>query len=128
MDTTSVWRATAPAPGFAMLQGDVHCDVLVVGGGITGVTTALLLAEAGRKVVLLEAGEIGGGTTGNSTGNLYVTLSNGMSEIVSKWGAEVARQVVAQRAAAIDFVEVQSRNMPAAGEPCRYTTSPMRAW
>ncbi|HYF18778.1 MAG TPA: FAD-dependent oxidoreductase [Ramlibacter sp.] len=124
MDTTSVWRATASAPGFAMLQGDVQCDVLVVGGGITGVTTALLLAEAGRKVVLLEAGEIGAGTTGHSTGNLYVTLSNGLSEIVSRWDAEVARQVVAQRAAAIDFVEVQSRRIPAA----QFTRCPLVHW
>ncbi|HZY18026.1 MAG TPA: FAD-dependent oxidoreductase [Ramlibacter sp.] len=114
MDTTSVWRATAPGPGFAMLQDDLQCDVLVVGGGITGVTTALLLAEQGRKVVLLEAGDIGGGTTGHSTGNLYVTTSQGLSEIASQWGADVAREVVTQRKAAMDFVEVQSRRNPQA--------------
>jgi glycine/D-amino acid oxidase-like deaminating enzyme/nitrite reductase/ring-hydroxylating ferredoxin subunit len=112
MDTTSVWRATAPGPGFAMLQGDLQCDVLVVGGGITGVTCALLLAEQGRKVVLLEAGEIGSGTTGHSTGNLYVTTSEGLSGIASSWGDAVAREVVEVRKAAMDFVEVQSRQEP----------------
>lgn len=114
MDTTSVWRATAPGPGFAMLQGDVQCDVLVVGGGITGVTTALLLAEQGRKVVLLEAAEIGSGTTGHSTGNLYVTTSEGISQILSSWGEDVAREVVQQRKAAMDFVEQQARRNPEA--------------
>jgi glycine/D-amino acid oxidase-like deaminating enzyme/nitrite reductase/ring-hydroxylating ferredoxin subunit len=86
--------------------------VLVVGGGITGVTLALLLAEQGRKVVLLEAGEIGSGTTGHSTGNLYVTTSGGISSIASTWDAEVAREVVRQRKAAIDFVERQCRQVP----------------
>ena len=67
MDTTSVWRATAPGTTYAALQGDVATDVLVIGGGITGVTTALLLAEQGRSVVLLEAERLGSGSTGNAT-------------------------------------------------------------
>lgn len=112
MDTTSVWRATASAPGFAMLQEDLQCDVLVVGGGITGVTLALLLAGQGRNVVLLEAGEIGSGTTGHSTGNLYVTTTEGIASIASTWDEAVAREVVQQRKAAIDFVELQCRQVP----------------
>lgn len=109
MDTTSLWRATAPAaPGFAMLQTDVSTDVLVVGGGITGVTLALLLARAGRSVVLLEAGEIGSGSTGHSTGNLYMTLSQGLHAIAQRWNEDVARQVVDERRSAIDFIEAQA--------------------
>jgi len=124
MDTTSLWRATAPGPGFAMLQGDVQCDVLVVGGGITGVTTALLLARQGRKVVLLEADEIGSGTTGHSTGNLYVTVSLGLSSILSKWDEEVVREVVRERRAAIEFVEQH-----AGGDPeVAFTRCPMVHW
>jgi glycine/D-amino acid oxidase-like deaminating enzyme/nitrite reductase/ring-hydroxylating ferredoxin subunit len=114
MDTTSLWRATAPGPGFAMLQGDVQCDVLVVGGGITGVTLALLLAERGRKVVLLEAGAIGGGATGRSTGNLYVTTAEGLATIASRWDAEIAHEAVQQRQAAIAFIEQQCRAIPEA--------------
>ena len=124
MDTTSLWRATARSPGFAMLQGDVQCDVLVIGGGITGVTAALLLAEAGRKVVLLEAGEIGTGATGNSTGNLYVTTSAGLSSIVSSWDASVAREVVAARGSALDFIEAQCRAIPDAA----FRRCPMVQW
>lgn len=112
MDTSSLWRATARAPGFAMLQGESQCDVLVVGGGITGVTTALLLADQGRRVVLLEAGEIGSGTTGHSTGNLYATTRQGIAPIASHWGGEVAREVLAARKAAIDFIEQHSRDHP----------------
>lgn len=116
MDTTSVWRATAPGTGFALLKGDTTCDVLVVGGGITGVTLALLLAEQGRSAVLLEAGSIGSGATGNSTGNLYVTLSHGLHGIVKGWDEHVAVEVVAQRGAAIDFIEAR-----AAGADCGFT-------
>lgn len=114
MDTTSVWRGTAPPTGFGMLQRDMECEVLIVGGGITGVTLAWLLAEQGRSVVLLEAGEIGSGSTGNSTGNLYVTTSEGLHTIARKWGDDVARQVVTERGAAIDFIETQARQGPAA--------------
>lgn len=113
MDTTSVWRACAPPTGYGPLQGEVETDVLVIGGGITGITLALLLARQGRQVVLLEADEIGSGATGNSTGNLYVTLSQGLDLVLSRWGADVARQVVAQRRAAIEFIEGQAGSDPA---------------
>jgi glycine/D-amino acid oxidase-like deaminating enzyme/nitrite reductase/ring-hydroxylating ferredoxin subunit len=114
MDTTSIWRALAAPSTYAMLQGDIETDVLVIGGGITGVTLALLLTGQGRRCVLLEADQIGSGTTGNSTGNLYVTLGQGLSTIVKHWGEDVAREVVAERRSAIDFIEMQSRQAPQA--------------
>jgi glycine/D-amino acid oxidase-like deaminating enzyme/nitrite reductase/ring-hydroxylating ferredoxin subunit len=105
MTTLSVWRGTAGARQWPALAEDASADVAVVGGGITGVTTALLLARAGRKVVLLEAGMLGGGDTGSSTGNLYATVSGGLQALRDKWDAEVARQVVASRAETVDFIE-----------------------
>jgi len=119
MNTLSLWRGTAAPGGYAMLSGDVSCDVLIIGGGITGVTLADLLAEqqtaSKPKVVLLEAGELGGGTTGNSTGNLYETVSNGLQEIAGKWGTDVARQVASERRAAVAFVEERCRQLPDVG-------------
>jgi len=105
MEMLSVWRGTAPPSGFGMAQGDLRTEVLIIGGGITGVTCALLLAQLGRKVLLLEADRLGSGATGNSTGNLYQTVALGMTKIVSRWDAGVARQVVAERGAAIEFIE-----------------------
>ncbi|MHB9881178.1 NAD(P)/FAD-dependent oxidoreductase [Pacificimonas sp. ICDLI1SI03] len=67
--TSSLWTATAArAPAFTSLSGDQQADVLVVGGGIAGMSTALSLAEKGIDVALVEAGQPGDGATGQSGG------------------------------------------------------------
>lgn len=116
MDTTSVWRATAPETRYPPLQGDAATDVLVIGGGITGLTVAFMLAQQGRSVVLLEADTLGSGSTGNSTGNLYETLSQGLSGITRRWDDTVAREVLAQRRAAIAWIDERAR-----GADCGFT-------
>lgn len=56
----NLYRDTAePAASTPPLEGDARADVAVVGGGFTGLSTALHAAEAGAKVVLLEAQELG---------------------------------------------------------------------
>ncbi|MBS1868347.1 MAG: FAD-dependent oxidoreductase [Actinobacteria bacterium] len=89
----SVWVDTAPDPSpHPRLEGDVRADVAVLGGGIVGITTALLLAEAGASVVLLEAGRLAGGTSGNTTAK--VTSQHGLiyNALRSRHGAETARR------------------------------------
>src|SRR4051794_33359326 len=73
MDTTSIWQASSAPLAFSALKGDLSAEILVIGAGITGATAALLLAQAGRKVIVVEAGTVGDSSTGRSTGNLYVT-------------------------------------------------------
>ena len=114
MDTTSLWRASAPpSPRYAPLPGNAQCDVLVVGGGITGVTLAWLLAGQGRDVLLLEAQSLGGGSTAGSTGNLYESVGGeGVQALLQHWGKNVARQAVEARAAAVDFIGQRAQNAP----------------
>lgn len=70
-----LWEATAPqAPATAALDRNVSADVVVVGGGYTGMSCALHLAEAGRRVVLLEAREIGFGGAGRNVGLINAGL------------------------------------------------------
>ena len=66
---SSLWHATAaPAPETQTLEGDATADIVIVGGGFLGCSTALHLAEAGHDVVILEADEPGFGASGPEHG------------------------------------------------------------
>lgn len=101
----SLWQGTAYAARFPALREDLKVDVAIVGAGITGLTTAMLLADAGFAVVVLEAGGVGLGSTGHSTGNLYATVDRGLRDIEEKWDRETMRAVAHSRAEAIDLIE-----------------------
>lgn len=107
--TTSIWKAKASNPRFASLNEDKEVDVAIVGGGITGITTAYLLAQAGVQVAVLESMEVGGGTTAGSTGNLYTMVDNRLHHIQAKFDEGTARTVAESRAAAVDLIEQLSR-------------------
>jgi glycine/D-amino acid oxidase-like deaminating enzyme/nitrite reductase/ring-hydroxylating ferredoxin subunit len=88
----SLWLETAPAaPVFGRLDGDITADVCVIGGGIAGITTALLLHEAGARVVVLEANRVGHGVTGHTTAK--VSSQHGLiyADLRDKHGAGAAR-------------------------------------
>ena len=114
MDTTSLWRASAPiSSSHAPLSGPAQCDVLVVGGGITGVTLAWLLASQGHDVLLLEAQSLGGGSTGGSTGNLYESVGgDGVQALLQRWGQDAARLALEARAAAVNFIGQCAQDAP----------------
>jgi len=61
MTTESVWTARSTMPRFARLKKNLKVDVAIIGGGITGITAAYLLKQAGRKVALLERDRCGPG-------------------------------------------------------------------
>lgn len=104
----SLWMGETPAPvAYPALERPLEVDTVVVGGGITGLSTALRLAEAGQRVAVLEADRFGASNTGRSTGNLYATVSDGLATLRSKWNDEVMRDVVRWRAQAIDWIEAQ---------------------
>ncbi|NAW35221.1 NAD(P)/FAD-dependent oxidoreductase [Halomonas alimentaria] len=75
------------------LEGEVRADVCVVGGGITGSSAALELAERGYSVVLLEAGEIGYGASGRSGGQILPGLGTDMATVEKALGRERARDI-----------------------------------
>ncbi len=79
----------APQPP---LQGSVTADVLVVGGGFAGLSTALELAQRGRRVVLLEADRIGSGASGRNGGQFIVGYASGQGEFESQLGRADAKR------------------------------------
>ncbi|OBB14946.1 FAD-dependent oxidoreductase [Mycobacteriaceae bacterium 1482268.1] len=94
---TSLWlddRANRPTPANPLLEADRHADVVVVGAGITGLTTAVLLARAGKSVLVLEAFSAGAGATGNTTAKISLLQGSKLSKIVGKHGSKRARQYV----------------------------------
>ena len=72
----SYWILTSNNQEYKTLDKDIDTNILIVGGGITGLTTAYLLAKSNKKVVLVEADKIGWGSSGRNTGK--VTSQHGL--------------------------------------------------
>jgi glycine/D-amino acid oxidase-like deaminating enzyme len=79
----------APAPR-PRLDGVAEADLVVVGGGLTGLWTALLAAEAGRSVVLLEGERLAFGASGRNGGFCAASLTHGIGNGTSRWPGEMA--------------------------------------
>ncbi len=87
----SIWLATADGAGFPTLDRDVKVDVAIVGGGIAGITTALLLKRLGATVAVAERETVAAGATGYTTAKITALQSTRLSDIRSKNGADGAR-------------------------------------
>src|SRR5688572_19884824 len=103
--TDSLWMVSSPPKVFPPVAGDIRTDVCVIGAGIAGVTTAYLLAQAGRRVVVLEDGAVGGGETGRTTAHLSNALDDRYHILERVHGPEGARLAAASHGAAIDTIE-----------------------
>lgn len=103
-DTESYWNKTGKRSVYPRLKNNLEADVLIIGSGITGVTCAWCLAQAGKKPVLIEAGSLCDGTTGNTTGK--VTIQHGLiyGPLDRKYGREFAAQYAQSQTEALDFV------------------------
>lgn len=101
----SIWQDASTAPSFHSLTSDLQTDVVVVGAGITGITTAYLLAKQGVKVVVLESDKLGSGCTAFSTGHLTSSLDADYSFVSSAIDKETARKVAFSMQNAINFIE-----------------------
>lgn len=94
--TDSWYAATArPQPHYPELTESLSCDVCVVGGGYTGVTAALELAERGFDVVLLEANRIGWGASGRNGGQICTGFSSSPDKLIDWVGLDDARRLFA---------------------------------
>ena len=87
----SIWTRGTVLPQFESFEGELHTDVLVIGGGLTGLLCARRLAEMGVESVLVEASVICGGMTGNTTAK--ITAQHGLvyDKMLRRFGVERAR-------------------------------------
>jgi len=99
-----VWKHSPKNRSYPKLNQDLQVDVLIIGAGITGLTCAKLLSQAGKQVAVLEQHKVGSGTTGYSTGNLYATFGQYLHQMEATQSAEVMQKVVESRKAALDLI------------------------
>ncbi|CAN5346501.1 hypothetical protein BH09BAC1_BH09BAC1_17040 [soil metagenome] len=104
MTTQSIWNSFSNPISYPALNGNITVDTAIIGGGITGLATAMKLAQAGQRVVVLEALKIGGGSTSHSTGNLYSTVDTKLQDLESKYGKDVVKQIVQARQKAVEQI------------------------
>ena len=110
----SLWAATAcEAPETGVLEGSEQADVIVIGGGFAGLSTALHLARKGVKVVLLEARQIGFGASGRNGGQVIPGLKYDPKDLVKMFGQERGSRLIsfAGRTADTVFDLIRSHQM-----------------
>lgn len=90
---------------FSRLRADVDTEVIVIGGGVAGLTTAYCLAAQGYKVILIEDGFIGSGETGRTTAHLTCVLDTRYADLEKTYDLNTARLVAQSHNAAIDWVD-----------------------
>ncbi|OIP87185.1 MAG: oxidoreductase [Rhodobacterales bacterium CG2_30_65_12] len=113
----SYYAATAtPLAPFAEATGEISCDVAVIGGGFTGLSAALHLAEAGMDVVVLEAHRVGFGASGRNGGQVHPGQRVDQDDLEKMVGAEMARRLWDVAVESVDLtIELAQRHAPEAG-------------
>ena len=101
----SYWQASEDSPSTSSLTGGAAADVCIIGGGIAGLTAAYILSKAGRSVIVIDDGPIGGGETARTTAHLSWAIDDRLYR-VEKWhGEENARLAVQAHMQAVDEIE-----------------------
>ncbi|MCC6287424.1 MAG: FAD-dependent oxidoreductase [Chitinophagaceae bacterium] len=108
--TTSIWQSTSE-PYQSLHTGTLkkEFDIIIAGGGITGISTGLLLQKAGMRCLLIEARNIGFGTTGGTTAHLNTLLDTPYSTIKKNFGEDNARLVASAAVEAINLIRKNIR-------------------
>lgn len=99
-------------PEFEALEGDLHTDVLIIGGGLAGLLCARYLDKAGIDYALVEADRICHGVTRNTTAK--VTAQHGLvyHKLIDRFGVERAKQYLQANLAAVEEIRALSRDIP----------------
>jgi glycine/D-amino acid oxidase-like deaminating enzyme len=99
-----------PAIDAPILTGDESCDVVVIGAGIAGLSTAYELSRFGRSVIVIDRGRIGNGMTARTTAHLATELDDFYAELIRVRGEEEARLYHDSQVAAVNRIEAICRD------------------
>jgi len=100
----SYWNDSVEPLRYAPLQSNTVTDVLIIGGGIAGLTTAYCLAKSGRKVTLLEDGCLGSGESGRTTAHITYALDDRYYELEKFFGGEKAKLAAQSHRQALEWI------------------------
>lgn len=101
----SYWLESVQPIKFLPLRENIRTEVVIIGGGIAGLSVAYCLVKAGKKVAVVEDGFIGSGESGRTTAHLVNALDDRYSEIERLLGEEKCRLAAESHTAAINFIE-----------------------
>jgi glycine/D-amino acid oxidase-like deaminating enzyme len=101
---TSLWVATSDLPEYPPLEGDAAADVLVVGGGMTGLQTAYLLKQAGLSVILIERHRLARGVSGHTTAKITALHGLTYHRLSGSFGREAAQVYATANSAALEDI------------------------
>jgi glycine/D-amino acid oxidase-like deaminating enzyme/nitrite reductase/ring-hydroxylating ferredoxin subunit len=108
-ESESLWFANIQPIKFTKLTRNISTDVVIIGGGIAGMTTAYLLSKAGKKVILVEDGYMGSGETGRTTAHITHALDDRYYNLEKMHRKQGAQKAAESHTAAIDLIESISK-------------------
>ena len=103
-ESLSIWIDSSASSNYESLRNDIDVDVAIVGAGITGITTAYLLARDGTSVALLEKGRLAMSETGHTTAHITEMIDGDCVEFIRNLGEERARENAAAVRASIEQI------------------------
>src|SRR4051794_8646740 len=128
----SLWVGTTSDAQYPPLEGDLRADVIVVGAGITGLTTARLLADEGASVLVIDAGPVCAGATGYTTAKItslhgltYTAIADRFDEPRARLYGEANEAAIDEIARLVDRDSIECEFERRAH--VAYTTDPSRA-
>ncbi|WP_049659945.1 NAD(P)/FAD-dependent oxidoreductase [Bacillus sp. FJAT-27231] len=106
MSNLSLWEATQQERRhWGRLEGDRECEVVIIGGGFSGLSTAYHLQKNNCQTIILEKGKIGSGASGKNGGQILTGYVISMSELTKKYGLSTAKQMLRLTIDSIDLIE-----------------------